>query len=159
MGRLVLMSANTKFKMTTIQKEVWFFTKIVSGLALGLFSLAIIVWGASTRVIHPGFATASAAIINSIGCLTAFVPQVIVKVSVLQRLAQVVQGLPVCVALSLTIVAKRMAKRQVLVKNLATIEASVVLGHHSTLTNRAPHADAGVHVRSLLRQDRNSHRG
>lgn len=30
--------------------------------------------------------------------------------------------MPVCVALSLTIVAKRMAKRSVLVKNLATIE-------------------------------------
>jgi len=32
------------------------------------------------------------------------------------------QGLPICVALSLTVVARRMAKRQVLVKNLATIE-------------------------------------
>lgn len=32
------------------------------------------------------------------------------------------KGLPVCVALSLTIIAKRMAKRNVLVKNLATIE-------------------------------------
>ncbi|KZV91494.1 calcium ATPase [Exidia glandulosa HHB12029] len=106
MGRLVLMSANTKFKMTTIQREVWFFTKIVSGLALGLFALSMITWAAWTRIDHPGFSTASGAIINSIGCLTAFVPQ----------------GLPVCVALSLTIVAKRMAKRQVLVKNLATIE-------------------------------------
>ena len=32
------------------------------------------------------------------------------------------QGLPVCVALSLTIVARRMSARHVLVKNLATIE-------------------------------------
>ena len=32
------------------------------------------------------------------------------------------QGLPICVALSLTVIARRMAKRQVLVKNLATIE-------------------------------------
>ena len=32
------------------------------------------------------------------------------------------QGLPICVALSLTIIAKRMAKHNVLVKNLATIE-------------------------------------
>jgi sodium/potassium-transporting ATPase subunit alpha len=32
------------------------------------------------------------------------------------------QGLPLCVAVSLTIIAKRMAKRNVLVKNLATIE-------------------------------------
>ncbi|KAL6299303.1 calcium ATPase transmembrane domain M-containing protein [Sparassis latifolia] len=106
MGRIVAMSGETKFKLTTVQKEVWFFTKIVSGLALGLFVISIIVWGAWLRKSYPGYETASGAIINSIGCLTAFVPQ----------------GLPVCVALSLTIVAKRMAKRNVLVKNLATIE-------------------------------------
>lgn len=76
MGRLVLMSSNTKFKMTTIQREVWFITKIVSCLALGLFCVALIVWAAWLRVDHAGFATASGAIINSIGCLTAFVPQV-----------------------------------------------------------------------------------
>lgn len=106
MGRIVAMSGESKFKLTTIQKEVWFFTKIVSALALGLFSLALIIWAAWLRKSFPGFETASGAIINSIGCLTAFVPQ----------------GLPVCVALSLTIIAKRMAARHVLVKNLATIE-------------------------------------
>ncbi|KIJ37215.1 hypothetical protein M422DRAFT_232002 [Sphaerobolus stellatus SS14] len=106
MGRIVAMSGETKFKLTTVQKEVWYFTKIISTLALGLFALAMIVWAAWLRKTFPGFETASGAIINSIGCLTAFVPQ----------------GLPICVALSLTIVAKRMAARSVLVKNLATIE-------------------------------------
>ncbi|RPD55624.1 calcium ATPase transmembrane domain M-containing protein [Lentinus tigrinus ALCF2SS1-7] len=106
MGRIVAMSGKNKFKLTTVQKEIWFFTKIVSTLALGLFCVSLIVWAAWLRRSFPGFETASGAIINSIGCLTAFVPQ----------------GLPVCVALSLTIVAKRMAKRNVLVKNLATIE-------------------------------------
>ncbi|KAI0945157.1 hypothetical protein AcV7_001771 [Taiwanofungus camphoratus] len=105
-GRIVAMSGETKFKLTTVQREVWFFTKIISGLALLLFCISIIVWGAWLRKTYPGYETASEAIINSIGCLTAFVPQ----------------GLPVCIALSLTIVAKRMAKRNVLVKNLATIE-------------------------------------
>ncbi|CDO77112.1 hypothetical protein BN946_scf184592.g8 [Trametes cinnabarina] len=106
MGRIVAMSGKSKFKLTTVQKEIWFFTKIISTLALGLFCLSLIVWAAWLKRSFPGFETASGAIINSIGCLTAFVPQ----------------GLPVCVALSLTIVAKRMAKRNVLVKNLATIE-------------------------------------
>ncbi|CCM01088.1 uncharacterized protein FIBRA_03136 [Fibroporia radiculosa] len=106
MGRIVAMSGETKFKLTTVQKEVWFFTKIISCLALGFFCLAIIVWGAWLRRVYPGYENASGAIVNSIGCLTAFVPQ----------------GLPVSVALSLTIVAKRMAKRSILVKNLATIE-------------------------------------
>ncbi|KAH8826038.1 calcium ATPase transmembrane domain M-containing protein [Flagelloscypha sp. PMI_526] len=106
MGRIVAMSGETKFKMTPMQKEIWFFTKVISTLAISLFCLAIIIWAAWLRVRFPGFLTASSAIINSIGCLTAFVPQ----------------GLPLCVALSLTIVAKRMAKHNVLVKNLATIE-------------------------------------
>ncbi|EGO02908.1 hypothetical protein SERLA73DRAFT_84809 [Serpula lacrymans var. lacrymans S7.3] len=106
MGRIVSMSGETKFKMTTIQKEVWFFTKIISGLALSLFGISILLWGVWLRTSYPGYESASIAIVNSIGCLTAFVPQ----------------GLPVCVALSLTVVARRMAKRHVLVKNLATIE-------------------------------------
>ncbi|KAG1853182.1 hypothetical protein DFJ58DRAFT_884022 [Suillus subalutaceus] len=107
MGRLVKMSGETKFKLTTIQKEVWFFTKIISCLALFFFCLSILLYGVWLRTTYPGYdATVSVAIVNSIGCLTAFVPQ----------------GLPICVALSLTVVARRMAKRQVLVKNLATIE-------------------------------------
>ncbi|KAI0746984.1 calcium ATPase transmembrane domain M-containing protein [Daedaleopsis nitida] len=106
MGRIVAMSGKNKFKLTTVQREIWFFTKIISTLALGLFCLSLILWAAWLKNSFPGFETASQAIVNSIGCLTAFVPQ----------------GLPVCVALSLTIVAKRMAKRNVLVKNLATIE-------------------------------------
>jgi sodium/potassium-transporting ATPase subunit alpha len=70
------MSGDTKFKLTTVQKEVWFFTKVISTLALGLFCIAMIVWAAWLRNTFPGFETASGAIINSIGCLTAFVPQV-----------------------------------------------------------------------------------
>ncbi|KAF7289881.1 Calcium ATPase transmembrane domain M-containing protein [Mycena indigotica] len=106
MGRIVSMSGTEKFKLTSVQKEVWFFTKVVSGIALAFFILSIVVWGAWIRRSFPGFETASLAIINSLGCLTAFIPQ----------------GLPICVALSLTIVARRMAKHSVLVKNLATIE-------------------------------------
>ncbi|KAG1894549.1 uncharacterized protein F5891DRAFT_1195114 [Suillus fuscotomentosus] len=106
MGRLVKMSGETKFKLTTIQREVWFFTKIISCLALFFFCLSLLLYGVWLRTMYPGYDTTSSAIVNSIGCLTAFVPQ----------------GLPICVALSLTVVARRMAKRQVLVKNLATIE-------------------------------------
>ncbi|KAF8837886.1 calcium ATPase [Paxillus ammoniavirescens] len=106
MGRLVKMSGETKFKLTTIQKEIWFFTKVISSVALSLFCLSLLLFGVWLRTSYSGYENVSMAIINSIGCLTAFVPQ----------------GLPVCVALSLTVIARRMAKRQVLVKNLATIE-------------------------------------
>ncbi|KAH7882721.1 hypothetical protein F5I97DRAFT_1931331 [Phlebopus sp. FC_14] len=106
MGRLVKLSGETKFKLTTIQKEIWFFTKVISTIALSLFCLSLLLYGVWLRTSYPGYDTVSMAIVNSIGCLTAFVPQ----------------GLPVCVALSLTVIARRMAKRHVLVKNLATIE-------------------------------------
>lgn len=76
MGVLVAMSGATKFKLTTVQREIWFFTKIISAIAISLFVISIIAWGAWLRTSFPGFETASGAIINSIGCLTAFVPQV-----------------------------------------------------------------------------------
>jgi sodium/potassium-transporting ATPase subunit alpha len=66
----------SKFKLTTVQKEVWFFTKIISGVALSLFCLSMIVWATWLNRAFPGYENASGAIINSIGCLTAFVPQV-----------------------------------------------------------------------------------
>jgi sodium/potassium-transporting ATPase subunit alpha len=84
MGVLVAMSGTTKFKLTTVQKEVWFFTKIISTVAISLFCIAIIVWGAWLRKSYPGYENASMAIVNSIGCLTAFVPQV--RLSVCRRL-------------------------------------------------------------------------
>ena len=76
MGRIIAMSGDTKFKLTTVQREVWFFTKIISASALCFFCISMIVWAAWLRNAFPGFENATGAIINSIGCLTAFVPQV-----------------------------------------------------------------------------------
>jgi len=39
MGRIVSMSAATKIKMTTIQKEIWFFTKIISTVSISMFCI------------------------------------------------------------------------------------------------------------------------
>jgi sodium/potassium-transporting ATPase subunit alpha len=72
MGRIVAMSGETKFKLTTVQKEVWFFTKIISGVALSLFCISIIVWGAWLRKSYPGYENASGAIINVIGSFYGF---------------------------------------------------------------------------------------
>ncbi|KAJ1548752.1 hypothetical protein HK405_015719 [Cladochytrium tenue] len=106
MGQLVASSARVKTELTTIQKEINLFTIIISTISLSFFCIAMIVYEAWVKNAYPGYETASGAIVNAIGCLTAFVPQ----------------GLPVAVALSLSIVARRMAKRNVLVKNLATVE-------------------------------------
>jgi len=76
MGRLVKMSGETKFKLTTIQKEIWFFTKVISSVAFTMFGLSLLLFGVWLRTTYPGFENISGAIMNSIGCLTAFVPQV-----------------------------------------------------------------------------------
>ena len=66
------------------------------------------------------------------------------------------QGLPLCVALSLTIIAKRMARRNVLVKNLATIETlgcmSVLCSDKTgtlTMGKMVSHSSADLHERVL----------
>jgi len=76
MGRLVKMSGETKFKLTTIQKEIWFFTKVISSVAFSMFGISLLLYGVWLRTSFPGYDTISSAIMNSIGCLTAFVPQV-----------------------------------------------------------------------------------
>ncbi|RKO93204.1 hypothetical protein BDK51DRAFT_1972, partial [Blyttiomyces helicus] len=106
MGYIVKLSGTQKAKITPIQKELNIFTIIISCVAITLFCAAEAAYALWLKKDHDGFETSSAAIINAIGTLTAFVPE----------------GLPICVALSLTIIAKRMSKRKVLVKNLATIE-------------------------------------
>lgn len=105
-GHIVKMSGKQRTTLTPIQKGINTFTIIISTLAISFFIIAMLVWSLWIRIDYPGYDTASMAIINAIGCLTAFVPS----------------GLPVCFALSLTIIARRMAAQKVLVKNLTSIE-------------------------------------
>jgi sodium/potassium-transporting ATPase subunit alpha len=116
------LALSTKRSKSCIHRELWIFTKIVSAYALTLFIISIIVT-AQLRKKHPGFETVTGAIIISIGCITACVPQVMLfDRQHLMYAHGFFKGLPICVALSLSIIARRMAKRNVLVKNLGTIE-------------------------------------
>ncbi|KAJ3271825.1 hypothetical protein HDV01_006337 [Terramyces sp. JEL0728] len=105
-GQIVQMSGKQKNAATPIQKELNTFTIIISTLAFTFFIVSILAWVCWIRTSYPLYETAATAMVNALGCLTAFVPQ----------------GLPVCFALALTIIAKRMSDRNVLVKNLSTIE-------------------------------------
>ncbi|SPQ97351.1 unnamed protein product (mitochondrion) [Plasmodiophora brassicae] len=107
-GRIFHLSTKPKTQSTALQADINRFTVIVSIIAVLLFSLAMLFWGFYTYPAHANFANLQTALIDSIGCLTSMVPQ----------------GLPVCVALALTIVARLMAARKVLVKNLSIIEAA-----------------------------------
>ncbi|KAG1846733.1 hypothetical protein F4604DRAFT_1884126 [Suillus subluteus] len=57
MGRLVKMSGETKFKLTTIQREMWFFTKIVSYIAFFFFCLSILLYGVWLRTSYPALSS------------------------------------------------------------------------------------------------------
>ncbi|KAJ3317660.1 hypothetical protein HDV06_001317 [Boothiomyces sp. JEL0866] len=105
-GQIVQMSGKQKVAMTPIQKEINYFTIIISCLAVSFFIISVLTWVFWVRNSYPNYENLASAMVNSLGCLTAFVPQ----------------GLPVCFALALTIIARRMAARNVLVKNLSTIE-------------------------------------
>ncbi|KAJ3335854.1 hypothetical protein HDU93_004240 [Gonapodya sp. JEL0774] len=106
MSHIAHMATSRKESMTTLQREIWWFTVIISGIAIVLFCLTLIVWAAWLRVDYPDFETVSVAILNSLGILTSFIPQ----------------GLPIAMTLGLTLIAKRMARRQLLVKSLTTVE-------------------------------------
>ncbi|EPZ34560.1 P-type ATPase, A domain-containing protein [Rozella allomycis CSF55] len=105
-GNIVAMSSTGKIKLSRLQQELNTFTFRVAIAAIVMFIISIIWWATYLNTYHAGYATISTAIINAIGCLTSFVPE----------------GLPICVALAMTVIARRMAKRKVLVKNLSTIE-------------------------------------
>ena len=106
MGRLVRMASNTKFKMTTIQREVWFFTKVISSVALSFFSIAIIVWAAWLRNDHPDYINVSALLIDVVSVMVAFIPE----------------GLPIAVTISLAKVAHTLSSHKVLCKSLSIVE-------------------------------------
>ncbi|KAJ3309037.1 hypothetical protein HDV04_000543 [Boothiomyces sp. JEL0838] len=105
-GQIVQMSGKQKTVATPIQRELNTFTIIISTLAFTFFIVSVLAWACWIRTSYPLYENAASAMVNALGCLTAFVPQ----------------GLPVCFALALTIIAKRMSDRNVLVKNLSTIE-------------------------------------
>jgi len=106
MGNIVKLAGKKRTALTHIQKGLNAFTLIISVVATSFFCIAVLLWGVWLKTDYPNYENAASAINNALGCLTAFIPQ----------------GLPVCFALALTIIARRMAARKVLVKNLASIE-------------------------------------
>ena len=46
---ILLLYLATKFKLTNLQREVWFFLKIISAVALGLLCISMIIWVANLK--------------------------------------------------------------------------------------------------------------
>lgn len=106
MGRIAKMTAGVKQKPTLIQKEITRFVTIIICLTIMLALLILFTWVGWLRRDHPTYMSVVAMLNNVMGCVVAFIPE----------------GMPVGVALTLMMVARRMKATNILPKGLATVE-------------------------------------
>jgi len=106
MGSIASLTSETAVKKTTLQIELNRFILIVAIASLTVGVICVIVWAAWLRTAYPDYLNISNMLVSVISVMIAFIPE----------------GLPVCVTLALLLIAKRMAKYNVLVKELSTIE-------------------------------------
>lgn len=105
-GNVSALTNQTSEKTTDLQKEIRRFVIIVVSVAITMAIICVIVWASWLNVDYPGYMPLSVFLSQTISVTIAFIPE----------------GLPVCLTLSLIVIARRMAKSRVLVKNTATIE-------------------------------------
>ncbi|KAI8870203.1 hypothetical protein GQ42DRAFT_155552, partial [Ramicandelaber brevisporus] len=140
--------SSAALKSTVLQREITRFVILIASMSVTTTVLVLVLWAAWLRTTYPGFMTASAAVVNAISVMVAFVPE----------------GLPVAVALTLTLVARAMQKRKILVRNLTTVETlgsvNVIASDKTgTLTMGKMHvdeiysADSTHVVRELVQND------
>ncbi|KAH8926651.1 calcium ATPase [Atractiella rhizophila] len=105
-GRIAKLSSTENTRRTTLENEILRFVIIIASLAFTFASLIVILWASWLRRVHPGFINVPTLLVDVVSVAVAFIPE----------------GLPVCVTLSLTIIANAMRKNGVLCKTLATVE-------------------------------------
>ncbi|KAJ5092041.1 hypothetical protein NUU61_006911 [Penicillium alfredii] len=106
MGRIAKMTSGVKQKPTLIQREITRFVTIIVCLTVTLALLILFTWLGWLRRDHPTYMSVVAMLNNVMGCVVAFIPE----------------GVPVGVALTLMMVARRMKQTNILPKGLATVE-------------------------------------
>ncbi|KAG6021664.1 hypothetical protein E4U41_002432 [Claviceps citrina] len=106
MGRIARATAATEERATLIQKEIWRFVYIIVALTVCLALLILFTWLGWLRRDHFAFMNVVAMLNNVMSCVVAFIPE----------------GMPVAVALTLMMVAKKMKAVDILPKGLSTVE-------------------------------------
>lgn len=106
MGGIAAATTDVPDQQTSIQKEVNRFVKIIIGLTVCLALLILLVWVGWLRVDHFRFINTVEMLNDVMGCVVAFIPE----------------GMPVAVALTLMMIARRMKNADVLPKSLGTVE-------------------------------------
>lgn len=106
MGRIAAATSGVKDKPTLIQKEITRFVQIIVLLTVCLALLILFTWIGWLRVDHSEYMNVVAMLNDVMGCVVAFIPE----------------GMPVGVALTLMMVARRMKNAKILPKGLSTVE-------------------------------------
>ncbi|OAA72196.1 ATPase, P-type, transmembrane domain protein [Cordyceps fumosorosea ARSEF 2679] len=135
MGRIAKATASTEERPTLIQREIWRFVRIIVALTVVLALLILFTWLGWLRRDHPTYMNVVAMLNNVMGCVVAFIPE----------------GMPVGVALTLMMVARRMKAVHVLPKGLSTVETlgcvSVICSDKTgTLTQNEMHVSSSAFV-------------
>ncbi|GAN08898.1 Na/K ATPase alpha 1 subunit [Mucor ambiguus] len=106
MGRINKLTTSAKEKVTLIQKEISRFVRIIVMLTITLVLILLIEWLAFLHPKHPDFQNVVALLMNLMGCVVAFIPE----------------GMPVGVAMTMMMIARRMKQSNILPKALTTVE-------------------------------------
>lgn len=106
MGRINRLTNKGNDERTNLQKEISRFVKIIITLTITLVLIMLITWLAWLRKDHFDF-------INTVGILTNLMSLVV---------AFIPEGMPMAVALTLSLIARRMRDAKVLPKSLSTVE-------------------------------------
>ncbi|KAJ4123249.1 hypothetical protein NW768_009781 [Fusarium equiseti] len=106
MGRIATSTSGVKDSAALIQKEITRFVMIIVCMTIILALAILLTWVGWLRVDHPDYMSVPAMLVNVMACIVAFIPE----------------GMPVAVALTLMMVARRMKAVNVLPKGLSTVE-------------------------------------
>ncbi|KAF9906039.1 hypothetical protein EC991_001121 [Linnemannia zychae] len=106
MGRINKLTTGRKPKKTIIQREITRFIQIIIALTVSLILIITIAWLAWQHRVYPDFMNVATLLVTLMGCVIAFIPE----------------GVPVCISLTLLMIARRMRENDILPKALSTVE-------------------------------------
>ncbi|KAG0302542.1 hypothetical protein BGZ97_002309, partial [Linnemannia gamsii] len=106
MGRINKLTTGRKEKVTIIQQEINRFVRIIVCLTIFLALLILSYWAGFLNVKYHEFIPVNVLLVTLMGCVVAFIPE----------------GMPVCVSLTLMMIARRMRSNNILPKALTTVE-------------------------------------
>lgn len=106
MGRINKLTNSSDEQKTNLQKEITRFVIIIICLTVTLVMIMLITWLAWLRVDHYDFLNTTGILVDLMSLVVAFIPE----------------GMPIAVAMTLSLIARRMKAAKVLPKSLSVVE-------------------------------------